>query len=165
MRKPKITLALFLMASDVFAVDYAYKGVGNFKTLDTFPTVEAFENVHKAYTQDCLDNTYGGTGGIPCLIAYDLWDRELNIYYKKLYDRLDKNGKELLRNSQRAWLASRDQTQTLTSHLVERRYAGETGSLYLLMRASDLNDSSAAIVKQRVLWLKDRLDFVSMPPE
>jgi uncharacterized protein YecT (DUF1311 family) len=112
-----ILSGLFLCLScHAFGVDYNYKSVSDFpRTLDNFQSVEEFEASYRDQIQDCLDNTYGGTGGIPCLIAADMWDRELNIQYKKLYSLLDNEGRRQLKQSQQSWIKMRDETCKLHS--------------------------------------------------
>ena len=78
-----IAISLFVVPYFAFAVDYPYKKADDFKKLESFKSVEQFEANYKKYVQHCLDNTGGGTGGIPCFVGYDLWDRELNTYYNK----------------------------------------------------------------------------------
>ena len=39
---------------------------------------------------------------------YEAWDAELNKVYKLLMERLSKDKKEKLRNSQRAWIKSKE---------------------------------------------------------
>ncbi len=139
------------------AVDYQYKKAENFQPLSSFQSVEAFETEFEGYVQHCLDNTYGGTGGIPCFIGRDIWDRELNIYYKKLASKLDKSGKALLKKSQLAWLKGRDLSIEFNSHLLRKKYT-EPGTMYLLMQASDADELITPIIKSRALTLKKWLE-------
>src|SRR5690349_8351192 len=109
---------------------YSFKTVKDFKTLQNFPTVEAFENSFADYVRDCLDNTGGGTGGIPCEeITYDLWDRELNIYYGRLLKALKPKDQALLKENQKQWLIFRDNAIALNSSLLDRRYDTQ-GTMY-----------------------------------
>lgn len=143
---------------------FAYKTVKDFKTLETFPTVEAFENSFAGYVQDCLDNTGGGTGGIPCeAITYDLWDRELNVYYVRLLKALKPAEQTLLKENQKQWLAFRDKAITLNSSLLDRRYDTQ-GTMFQLMRAGDATRILAPLVKQRALMLRDELELALQPP-
>ncbi len=155
-------IGLLLFAPNILAIDYSYKKADDFKTLENFETVEAFETSFGGYVQDCLDNTFGGTGGIPCYIADQLWDRELNIYYNKLLLKLDNRGKELLKKSQQEWVKSRDLAYKFSSHLLATHQ--QDGTMFSLMRARDFNEASAAMVKQRALWLKNWLELLSRPP-
>jgi len=135
------------------AMDYQYKDVKDFDVLSSFESVEAFEANYEKYVQDCLDNTYGGTRGVPCFIGYKMWDRELNIYYKKLYSRLDINAKKVLKKSQKVWLKELDMSIKFHSLLLDRQYT-EQGTMHLLMRADDTDSMITPIVKQRTLILK-----------
>ena len=79
-----LAVALLISSSVAAAVEYPYKKAGDLKSLDSFKSIEAFEPNYGKYIQDCLDHTYGGSDGIPCLVGYDMWDRELNTNYDKL---------------------------------------------------------------------------------
>lgn len=155
---------MFLLLCQVYtlsyAIDYQYKDVKDFDVLSSFKSIEEFEANYGKYVQDCLDNTYGGTGGIPCFIGYEMWDRELNIYYKKLHSQLDKNGKQLLKKSQKAWLKERDLNIEFNSLLLDKKYT-EPGTMYLLMRAGDADSMITPIVKQRALMLKKWFELSS----
>lgn len=58
-----------------YAIDFNFKEVSDFKVLSEFKSINEFEKEYQSYTQDCLDNTYGGAGGIPCFLGSDIWDR------------------------------------------------------------------------------------------
>ena len=79
-------LGLITLASNSLA--FENKNIKSFKTLSEFKTTNEFEKYYNSYTQECLDNGFGGTGSIPCFVGYELWDKELNIYYKKLSSKL-----------------------------------------------------------------------------
>ena len=149
-----IALLLVLFCSPALAIEYKYKEVRDFKTLESFETVQEFEDNFGRYTQECLDNTYGGTGGVPCLIAYDMWERELHIYYKKLRRALNREQKKKLVESQRAWITERDSSAALTSALLDDRYQ-HMGTMYVLMRAGEWSELNAPIVKNRALLLRE----------
>jgi len=151
----------FLLTPYALAIDYKYKKVDDFQTLENFETVEAFETSFGGYIQDCLDNTYGGTGGIPCLIADQIWDRQLNNYYNKLLFKLDRKGKDLLKKSQQEWIQSRDLALKFNSHLLDIRFKNEEGTMFLLMRAEDADSASVPMAKQRALLLKSWLESIS----
>jgi len=157
-------LGMLFFTSNVFGFNYKYKEVYDFKTLDNFESVMAFETYYESYIRDCLNSTGGGTGGIPCFIAGDIWNRELNIYYEKLISKLDNKGKELLKETQRVWIKSRDLTLGLSGDIFWRKHQ-ESGSMYQLMGAADYDSALSAIVKQRVLWLRDRLELLNLPTD
>jgi len=158
-------LAFFLaLPLSAARVDFPYKKAKDFKTLEHFKSVEAFEASWADYEQDCLDNTGGGTGGIPCEeIAYDMWDRELNIYYDRLAKALGPKEKSLLKESQRQWIVVRDGTINLNSALLDRRY-DTSGTMYQLMRSGDASRIITPMVKQRALMLKAMWELASAPP-
>ncbi len=154
-------VALLTITSISFAVDYQYKKAGDFKTLKFYNSIDEFESSYKKYTQHCLDNTFGGSGGIPCSIDYDMWDRELNIYYDRLMKILGPKEKNLLKESQLAWIKERDKSIDFNSRLLDNKYDKENGTMYLLMRAGDANEMITPIIKQRALVLKKWFEFVS----
>ena len=161
MKSKIIFFAILLgVSTSVQAVNYDYKTVEDFEPLSNFSSVESFEKNYQRYTQDCLDNTGGGTGGIKCFISYKIWDRELNIYYNKVYKSLDKNGKVLLKKSQLTWIAERDQSSAFNSFLIDKEYAGKKGTMYSLLKAGDASKAISPIVKQRALVLKGWYEYM-----
>ena len=157
---------LFLAATQaVFTYPgYTYKTVKDFKTLEHFKTVEAFEASFAGYVQDCLDNTGGGTGGIPCeTISYELWDRELNIYYSRLMKALKPSDQALLKENQKQWLAFRDNAIALNRSLLNRRY-DTPGTMYRLEAAGHASMIVVPMVKQRALMLRDELELALQQP-
>lgn len=170
MKAPSIAICLvsLLLAAAPAAYaqgdGFAYKTVKDFKTLETFRSVDGFEASFGGYVRDCLDNTGGGTGGIPCEeITYDLWDRELNIYYGRLLKALTPKQQTLLKDNQKQWLTFRDNAIALNSSLLDRRYDTE-GTMYQLMRSGDASRIITPIVKQRALMLRDELELATQPP-
>ena len=152
-----IAISLFVVPYIAFAADYPYKKADDFKKLESFKSVEQFEANYKKYVQHCLDNTGGGTGGIPCFVGYDLWDRELNIYYNKLMNVLGEKEKKLLKESQLAWIKEKEKTIEFNSALLDKKYT-EIGTMYALMRAGDAEEIITPIVKNRALLLKKWLE-------
>lgn len=146
-----ILLSLFIFSTNSSA--FEQKNINSFKKLDDFNSVQEFEKYYHSYTQECLDNGFGGTGSIPCFVAYKLWDKELNSYYNQLLSKLSTNEKELLVSSQKAWLKSRDSTIEFNSKLLDKIYDQE-GTMYLLMRAEDADSTMSHVIKERVLTLR-----------
>ena len=166
MKSRAIAMFLLLAATQaLFAqVRYAYKTVKNFKTLESFASVEAFEASFAGYVQDCLDNTFGGTAGIPCeKLSYQLWDRELNIYYGRLMKALTPKEQALLKENQKQWLVYRDNAIALNRSLLNRRYDIE-GTMYRLEAAGHGSTIIVPMVKQRALMLRDELELALQQP-
>lgn len=156
--------AVVLLGSPLFAIDFPYKTVKDFPTLEHYENVEAFEAAYAKYEDDCVNNTGGGTGGIACeTLRYDLWDRELNIYYERLLKKLDDKQRKLLKDSQRQWIDVRDNAIKLNETLLSRRY-DTFGTMYQLMRAGDASRIITPIVKERALLLKAMWDLANQPP-
>lgn len=157
---------LFLATSQTVLAQtgFAYKSAKDFKTLEHFSSVEGFEASFTGYVQDCLDNTGGGTGGIRCTaLEYELWDRELNLHYGRLLNKLKPKEKALLQANQRQWIAYRDNAIALNSSLLDRRY-DTAGTMYQLMRAGDAARIVTPMVKQRALMLKAMYGLASEQP-
>ena len=153
-----------LLALPAAAIDYRYKTVKDFRTLEHYKGVDAFEAAYAKYEQDCLDNTGGGTGGIRCeTLAYELWDRELNIYYERLLEALNEPQKKLLKDSQRQWIEVRDNAVNLSRVLLDRHY-DTSGTMYQLMRSGDAARIVTPIVKQRALMLKAMWELATKEP-
>ena len=163
--RPLVCLAVVvLLALPVAAIEYPYKTVRDFRTLEHSGSVDVFEAAYTKYEQDCLDNTGGGTGGIRCeTLGYELWDRELNIYYERLLKALDEQQKKLLKDSQRQWMEVRDNAIKLNSALLDRRY-DTSGTMYQLMRSGDAARIITPIVKQRALMLKAMWELATSQP-
>ena len=161
-RSSLILLTILLgISTTAQAVKFKYKNIEDFKTLSVFSSVEKFEQNYQNYTQDCLDNTGGGTGGIKCYIGYKMWDRELNIYYKKTNKSLADDGKILLKKSQLTWIKERDQSIDFNSYLLNKEYSGQIGTMYSLMRAADTSSAIVPIVRQRALVLKKWSEYIN----
>jgi len=148
----------------LLAVGFPYKTVKDFPTLEHYKDADAFDAAYDDYEEDCLDNTGGGTGGITCeTLGYDLWDRELNIYYGRLLEVLNDPQKKLLKDSQREWIVVRDTAIKLNETLLDRRY-DTSGTMYQLMRSSDAARILTPMVKQRALMLKAMWELAKEKP-
>lgn len=144
-------LGNLVLSSTSFA--FEQKTVEELKKLSDFKTVDEFVNYQNNYTQECLDNGFGGSGSIPCFVSYKLWDRELNIYYKNFFNLLNKREQEYLKKLQTKWLETRDLTMEYNNMLVSEEYSDE-GSMYELLAAGHLDKLNTPMVKERALLLK-----------
>ena len=144
-------LGNLVLSSTSFA--FEQKTVEELKKLSDFKTVDEFVNYQNNYTQECLDNGFGGSGSIPCFVSYKLWDRELNIYYKKFFNLLNKREQEYLKKLQTKWLETRDLTMEYNNMLVSEEYSDE-GSMYELLATGHLDKLNTPMVKERALLLK-----------
>lgn len=152
-------LVLLMTASMVFAGGFQYKNIHDFKTLESYKSIDEFEASYQKYVKSCLDDTGGGSGAVPCFIGYEMWDRELNIYYNKLMKILGTKEQNLLKESQLAWIKERDKSIIFNSQLLDNKYT-EPGTMYLSMRAGDVDRIMTPVVKQRALILKNWYEFV-----
>jgi uncharacterized protein YecT (DUF1311 family) len=156
-----LILLIGAIAAYAQAVDYPYKSAKDFKTLNEFPNTESFENSYGTYIQNCLDNTFGGTGGIPCLIKVKIWDRELNIQYKKLTNILPPTQRQLLKDGQNIWIKERDATFKLVDSLckiMEQQKDGKPlelqGTASVLTESEFEDEMKYVVIMQRTLLLK-----------
>lgn len=154
-----ILLITFNAQAYAGATGYKYKQPEDFHGLSSYSNIEEFEYSYAVYIQDCLNNTGGGTGGIPCFIGAQLWDRELNDIYRKLIPLLTKDEVTALKESQRAWIKERDLSIALHSMILDREYSDE-GTMYRLIRAGQVEDMIQPIIKQRALVLMRWYDLV-----
>ncbi|MGF1727357.1 lysozyme inhibitor LprI family protein [Photobacterium nomapromontoriensis] len=156
----KVIIYIFLMFPLLTqAKTFIEKPIASFQPLNTFATVEDFEQPINEYVKYCLDNSFGGSLSVRCYVGEALWDRELNYYYRLLYRQLDSEGKALLKASQRAWLDARDKTMAFNYQLISQRYP-QSGTMYVAIRANVANGIIMPIVKQRALLLKTWLEDV-----
>ncbi|MDM8559702.1 lysozyme inhibitor LprI family protein [Candidatus Parabeggiatoa sp. HSG14] len=86
--------------------------------------------------------------------AYEMWDSELNQVYKSLMKKLDKPGKKVLRNAQRAWLKYRDAEM----ETIDAVYGLLQGSMWIPIALS----KKADITKERALTLKGYLNNLEL---
>lgn len=106
----------------------------------------------------CLQGpTAGSTQGmVECIgTAYEAWDTALNQAYRDLLKQLTAEQAELLKTSQRQWLAFRDN---------ERKFLGSpqqppAGSIMRLVT----NEAAVALVKARVLGLRSYRESLGEP--
>lgn len=144
---------LSLVVSNLSADNFNWKKTEEFKTLSEFKTVEDFEKYYEVYIQNCLDNRKTDIQGIKCMIGDDLWDRELNIYYKKIMAKLNTEDKKNLKQSQQSWLKMRDLTFKLNLNIIVKNYPND-GTMYRLMGSHDLMHLKSYTIKERVMVLK-----------
>ncbi|MDX2002589.1 MAG: lysozyme inhibitor LprI family protein [Chitinophagales bacterium] len=95
----------------------------------------------------CLDSSESTAGMCECeCVAAQAWDLELNKYYKLLMGVLSPEAKELLRQSQRNWLAYRDAEQKFSSQF----YTDMEGTMWRAVNAGRYRE----IVKKRAEELR-----------
>ena len=137
---------------------FAKRDIKDFKALRQFNSIEAFDRYIDKYTQECLDSGYGGTGSLHCLVSYALWDKELNINYKKLHNKLDTKGRKLLKKSQKQWLLARDLDRKATSYCVQND--GKGGTAQMLIASASHNNTMSSIVRARVILIQNWLQLL-----
>jgi len=127
-------------------------GPDAWKPLDEFENVEAFELQLLGEQNDCLARTGGGTLAGTCFKLHELWDRELNIQYKRLRDALDSEGREKLTRSQKDWITYRDSTFAFNLQMLDFNYSAP-GTLWVSIRAGAGVDAMARVIRNRTLML------------
>ncbi len=91
----------------------------------------------------------GYSWSVRCFLGYELWDRELNTYYRLLENELSVEQRGLLRFSHLSWIDTRDKTISMNSRLPDQEY-DQIETRYVLMRAGDVSRTISPIIKQRV---------------
>ena len=152
--KTLLALPFLLFASTLAAQDFQERPIEEFKELDQFDSVETFEKYIDTYRQDCLDASMGYSRGIRCFVEGQLWDRELNTYYRLLQDELTDEQSDLLRSAQQSWIETRNRTILFNISLMDQKY-DQIGTMDVLMRANDVSRTMGPIIKQRALLLRD----------
>lgn len=152
--KKLFVLPLFFVAASLTAQDFEERPIDEFKELDQFDSVETFEKYIDTYRQECLDASMGYSRGIRCFVEGQLWDRELNTYYRLLQDELTDEQSDLLRSAQQSWIETRERTTLFNISLLDQKY-DQIGTMYVLMRANDVSRTIGPIIKQRALLLRD----------
>lgn len=102
---------------------------------------------------ECLGTAEGSTtmGQVTCLSqAYDAWDRELNVAYGALMEKLDAPSGALLRDAQRRWLAYRDADRAFEGG----PWAQDQGTMMHVI----LNSAAVDRVRARTQALRSYLD-------
>jgi len=84
----------------------------------------------------------------------ELWDAELNRTYKVLSAKLGEDGRQKLKDAQRAWLAFRDAECRRTNQL----YSDKEGTMFISMSAA----SRMELVKARALELAHSIEILEM---
>lgn len=86
--------------------------------------------------------------------AKDNWDKELNLAYGQLMEKLDSKGKTALRKAQKQWIIFRD------GHFefIHAYYDNLVGTMYIPMRVGD----KTGLIKERTLELRSYLKIMEM---
>ena len=135
-----MTVALLYCALPLVAQEggFELRDAKDFKTLDEFPSVAAFEQVYEDYNKRCWDYYGACSASANCTaLRGGLWDRELNIQYRKLMAQLAPAQKEKLKEAQRQWLKMRDSAAALSQSLLAKLYSGHEGTMYQALSAVD----------------------------
>lgn len=124
----------------VFAIDFQ---------IDTFK-IESLFNKR-------MDTDYSTVGMVSAAMELEKdYDALLNKYYKILLGKLNTTDKEILKKSQRNWIAFRDSERQLNAEISKDEYSGG-GTIQQLIVSSNYLD----ITKKRVLELYDYLERIN----
>lgn len=119
----------------------------SFPLWSDFESTDEFEANYQRYEQQCIKDIEPNDISA-CLVAAGLWDRELNIYYKKLKLLLPKELQTALKKSQLQWLAARDSSIMLNKELSAKNTHSP------LTMAQDVDKSLGHMIKQRTILLR-----------
>lgn len=150
---------VLVLANASGAQDSTAKGLEDWKPLAEFESVEAFEQQLAGEQKECLARSGGGTLAATCFHLYELWDRELNIQYKRLRSALDTAGKEKLTRSQKDWITYRNSTFAFNTHMLDFSYSAP-GTMWASIRTDVGIRAMARVARDRTLllleWEKQR---------
>ena len=158
-----MTVALLCWALPLAAQEGGFepREAKDFKTLDEFPSVAAFEQAYEDYNRRCWDYYGACSASANCTALRGvLWDRELNIQYRKLMAQLAPAQKEKLKESQRQWLKMRDSSDALSQSLLAKLYSGHEGTMYQALSAVDWDKMTTPAIRERALLLKSWREFL-----
>ena len=158
-----MTVALLCWALPLAAQEGGFepREAKDFKTLDEFPSVAAFEQVYEDYNRRCWDYYGACSASANCTALRGvLWDRELNIQYRKLMAQLAPSQKEKLKESQRQWLKMRDSSDALSQSLLAKLYSGHEGTMYQALSTVDWDKMTTPAIRERALLLKSWREFL-----
>jgi hypothetical protein len=130
------------------------------KSLEFYRSVAAFEKALDAYSQNCLDNTGGGTGGIGCCNNSAAWRDVTELYAQRLQTYLDKSHKGRWTEVQKNWDESLALSSKLDVSLTDRNYA-EQGTAMALIRSCVEDDDSRSVEKSRALIVRNWARLIS----
>jgi len=142
-------IAFFAGSLAISAQDFDYEKIEKQFTADT-------ARVEKQ-VRDMIDSDFSTMGMIDATIQLEKgYDELLNKYYRILYDRLDTEGKNALKASQRNWIKLRDSDKLFIGELhriIYNEMGG--GTMWSVLSASQ----SAELTRQRVITLYEYLMF------
>lgn len=151
-----VRFVLIFLVAQVSTISYAgnfkYKKIKRFKKLSSFKSVKLFERSLKRYEKKCFD----ATTSLRCFVKGSLWDRELNIYYRKLRSVLNPTEKKALKKSQRNWLKGRNLSLKFNIMMLQKKYRGPgSRSVKATMMRDGVSRLVAPMIKSRALLLKE----------
>lgn len=149
-----LVLSLYSMA--LKAEYFELKPIEDFMALDQFESVGAFELYINGYQKDCIEgnSSWSDSMTVQCFVNYELWDRELNKYYRLLRTMISDEQKVMLRDTQRSWIQTKDSSMAFYKSFLDRRYT-EPATPYHLERFEDEAKTLTSINKQRAILLRD----------
>jgi uncharacterized protein YecT (DUF1311 family) len=146
--------------------EYNSSVVPRLKTLENFPTVDAFIKYYSPSIQKCMNNSGGGAGSLTCdNIEYNVWKREIAIYHARLEKNLDSKGQQLLTAADSMWNKMVDKTIEFNSALLDKMYEDASGTMYIGMRADDARKILIPMYMQHALTLRDQVSLSPMAIE
>lgn len=124
------------------------------RRLHSFESFPDFEEYLENKKVDCLAKSYGGSRAVVCFYAlYEALDYELNHYYKKLRGKLNKEEKKALKTAQLAWIDLRNKTIDFNSLMLDKKYDGKHGTMYIAMHAGDAHRTISPLLINRTIML------------
>jgi uncharacterized protein YecT (DUF1311 family) len=143
-----------------FEIPMRYKELLIVIAVSTLPILALCQKTETQYKVDtvlakCLEEHTTTAGMADCLAtAEDLWDKELNKYYRLLLLKLDTLGQKRLKESQKQWLIFRDNE----IKFISRAYGNQDGTMWIIIRA----DRIAQLVRRRAVDLIEYYEMLTI---
>jgi uncharacterized protein YecT (DUF1311 family) len=129
----KVVISLIFVLGLTLPLGSIAEGYSTFSMLESTKKLLEANPLDRDYNRDTYKPENGTTYGMAMIEAkyIKLWDRELNVIYQKLLLKLNDEERELLVDSQVAWLQHHEKEQEFT----RKAFSKNAGSFSIVMQA------------------------------
>ncbi len=124
-----------------------------YKPLSLFVSLEDFKKSYKNAIDRCKLEYRPERS---CNLEEEIWDKELNYYYKELMSKLNSKDKQLLKATQRKWLKYYNKISKDIANILEYNYPIQ-GTMYRDIKNNDYVSIMSKLKQDRTLFFKDIL--------
>ncbi|SHO81602.1 hypothetical protein MNB_SV-15-149 [hydrothermal vent metagenome] len=153
----KIIISLAIITSTAFSNEMVTVSFNEakvtYKPLSSFTSLEDFEKSYKEAISRCKIDYRPARS---CDLEEEIWDKELNYYYKALMNRLNPKDKKLLKVTQRKWLKYYNNISKNIGKILDYNYPIQ-GTMYRDIRSDDYVSIMSKLKQDRTLFFKDIL--------